>query len=487
MLASQWLAHTLIIALAAEAAAQGTEWRTLPNMSIPLGEVASGLLQDAAGNPQLLVIGRFSGVSHPFNPQTMILNLSSSTWYRGADRLHVGDHHTADVVGNKLYVAGGFSDNASGKLQIYDPIKDAWTLGAAPPVNSGAAASAVLGRSIYYCGGVLNGDQARGPPTTACARYDVDAGTWVNISSMPYAVHHASGGSDDQRYFYVFGGRSSNGNTPFGPVGYTQRYDTITDEWDADLPELPVGRGGMGPAIYLDGRFHIFSGEVRCGSAGIVCPDADTGLTSTGVYTRIDRYDPPSGTWDLAPSPGILVPRHGIYPVLGQAPPAEVALSSRQVVYVCSGGTREGYSPTALCDYMLGGAPPAPVVSSFPLPFASPSSSSPPLDFRSGSGSSAMPPTTKPSTPPAEGFPAVSSPGAAQPVLGDKGFDGQSRSGDPRAALDPYPSPAVSKRAPPSPDAPNSSQGGYAARATTMSCRWLLAAGMMMVFVSSLF
>lgn len=97
-------------------------------------------------------------------------------------------------------------------------------------------------------------------------------------------------------------------------------------EWRSDLPDMPVGRGGMGPAILLDGRFHIFSGEVRCdlhalhsqckastlhpdarmrvpiltyafflarrrcGSPGIVCPDTATGLTSTGVYTRIDRW-----------------------------------------------------------------------------------------------------------------------------------------------------------------------------------------------------
>ena len=38
--------------------------------------------QDAAGHPLLLVIGRYSGGPHPYNPQTLLLNLSSNTWHR---------------------------------------------------------------------------------------------------------------------------------------------------------------------------------------------------------------------------------------------------------------------------------------------------------------------------------------------------------------------------------------------------------------------
>ncbi|PNW77675.1 hypothetical protein CHLRE_10g446750v5 [Chlamydomonas reinhardtii] len=440
-------------------------------MTVPLGEVASGLLEDAAGHPLLLVIGRYSGGPHPYNPQTLLLNLSSNTWHRGKDRLYVGDHHTADVVANRLYVAGGFSDSANGKLQIYDPLTDTWTLGAPPPVNSGAAASAVIGRSIYYCGGVSNGNQQNGPPTRACARYDVDSGTWANMSPMPYAVHHASGGSDGQRYFYVFGGRTSSGNTPFGPVGYTQLYDTTTDEWRSDLPDMPVGRGGMGPAILLDGRFHIFSGEVRCGSPGIVCPDTATGLTSTGVYTRIDRYDPTSRVWDLAPPPGIAVPRHGIYPVLGLAPPTQPELSSRKVAYVCSGGTQEGWSPTTLCDYMLG----EPVgTSTSPLPPLP--SSAPPLDFRSGSAGSgaAAPLTPKPSLP-AEGFPAVSSP-VTQPLLGGFGT-GLLGSGNPHEAASPPPSPQANDASNPT----TGSLGGNAVKAIHAAWPWLLVTAVMVV------
>ncbi|KAG2495456.1 hypothetical protein HYH03_006402 [Edaphochlamys debaryana] len=323
-----------------------------------MGEVSSEVLQDASGNPVLVVVGRHNAGS-PNTPDTdyatMILNITSNTWYRSpANRSYPADHMAGGAINNKMLVVGGFvgpgQAQAAGVLQIYDPVADTWTLGAPCPVASAAGGSAVVNGSLYYCGGVNKGGSL--PPVKDCARYDMDTNNWTSIAPMPYAVHHPSMGTDGER-LYVFGGRTSSGNSVLGPVDYTQIYDIASGTWSANYTRLPERRGGMGAAILHGGRLHVFGGETRCSTFRLTCPNATVGIDDEGVFTRIDRYDPATDSWDLA-DPGMAVPRHGIWPTLGPAPPgAPGAAGPSPVVYVCAGGDLGGrWGNVEACQYM---------------------------------------------------------------------------------------------------------------------------------------
>ena len=57
---------------------------------------------------------------------------------------------------------------------------------------------------------------------------------------------------------------------------------------------LPQARGGMGKAVYLDGRFYVLGGETASGA----------GATALHVYDRVDVYDPVANGWTSgAPMP----------------------------------------------------------------------------------------------------------------------------------------------------------------------------------------
>ncbi|KAG2445324.1 hypothetical protein HYH02_008790 [Chlamydomonas schloesseri] len=217
-----------------------------------------------SGAQTLLVVGQSTNSTN--NGLTLLLDVESNTWRRGAPRLCFGDHMASAVLDNKLYLVGGFASYCS---------------------------TCLIWRSLYYCGGVKNATLATSSnvPVSSCARYDVDEGTWTLIASMPAGVHHAAAGTDGARMF-VFGGRQSAGRGLGKDVNFTQVYDPATNTWSSStrgqLSPLPVARGGMGAAAYLGGLFYVMGGETSCGTI-TPCPNPATGLTVDGVYSRVDR------------------------------------------------------------------------------------------------------------------------------------------------------------------------------------------------------
>ena len=93
-----------------------------------MGEVASGIIGD-----HLYLVGDGSRA-------TVRYEFASQTWSitAAAERPHLGNHHAAEVLGGKLYIIGGLYQQgapttSAGKLQIYDPATNRWTLGADLP------------------------------------------------------------------------------------------------------------------------------------------------------------------------------------------------------------------------------------------------------------------------------------------------------------------------------------------------------------------
>ncbi len=312
-----------------EAASQATtwvgtlanKWEPGPALSVTLGETAGGII----GN-KLYLIGEGSTSTYAFD-------LSTRTWTAGlAPRPFVGDHHAAEVVNGKLYLFGGLEGASSGRVQIYNPATNSWSLGADMPFAAGSTATSLINGMVYAAGGLINFQPNVGGSTTnLAARYNPATDTWTNIAPMPKAANHAAAATDGSR-FYIFGGRAGIGDVQNG-FGTVQIYDPTTNSWKSsdnagdNLAPLPVGRGGMGKAVFHNGEFYVIGGETLNGS----------GATAAHTFNRVDIYKPSTNTWRL----GAAMPtaRHGIFPVL---------LAGR--IYVAGGGVASGESASNLLE-----------------------------------------------------------------------------------------------------------------------------------------
>jgi N-acetylneuraminic acid mutarotase len=293
-------------------------WETGPAMPAALGEVAGGRIGST-----LYLVGESSSA-------TLALDLATGAWRSNLPvRPFVGHHHTAEVIGGKLYLFGGLGAGA-GKVQIYDPATNRWTLGRDMPFAAGSSASALIGGSVYVAGGIVGSTT-----TSRVARFDPAANTWTDVAPMPQGRNHAASATDGTRLF-VAGGRgpgSGDGNTVANGFNTLQVYEPASNTWrssatpNSGLAPLPQARGGMGKAVFFDGELYVLGGETQSGA----------GATSRNVYSRVDIYNPETNSWRLGtPMP---TARHGIFPVL-----------TGNRITVAGGGVQAGYSASSAVE-----------------------------------------------------------------------------------------------------------------------------------------
>ena len=305
-------------------------WETASSLPVALGEVAGGIIDN-----KMYMVGEG-------DPGTLMYDLLTDTWSSPvllSTRPFDGHHHTAEVINGKLYLIGGLGHGSDGQIQIYDPVLDSWTTGAAAPFAAGSSASAVIGGQIYFAGGII------GLITTdQVAVYDPAADSWSSLTAMPEGVNHAASATDGNK-LYVFGGRDGPNSVSNG-FNYVQIYDPVTDSWESStdigslLSPLPQARGGMGKAVFYNGEFYVIGGETQNGA----------GATAANVYDRVDIYNPQTNTWRAGPT--MPTARHGIFP-----------LESGGRIYVAGGGIQAGDSQSTVfevytaCTNDLGATP----------------------------------------------------------------------------------------------------------------------------------
>jgi len=285
-------------------------WEAGPSMPVPLAEMTCAWLED-----KLYATGMADGWHAATTSPMRVFNILSNTWgLLNPDRPFTGNHHAAEVFGGRLYLIGGFDANSSGKVQIYDPATNGWSLGAPAPYAAGSCASALINGKIYIAGGIVgvNSGTYNGLPTNAAAVYDPVSNVWNTLPPMPFMVtngmNHAASATDGKR-FYIFGGRD-NDHAPANGYDIVQIYDPASNIWvtssdpGSTYRPLPQGRAGMGKAVYYNGDFYVLGGETVSGASA----------TPDDVYNRVDIYNVASNTWRLGtPMP---TARHGIYPAL---------------------------------------------------------------------------------------------------------------------------------------------------------------------------
>jgi hypothetical protein len=114
------------------------------------GEVSAGILT-LSGTPYLVVVGEHPK-NAPENGVTLMYNINQKTWHVGSKRPYIGNHHAAEVIGNKLYLFGGLKAGA-GAIQVgtltttAGNVDIAWK-SATMPIVSGSAATAQIGGKV---------------------------------------------------------------------------------------------------------------------------------------------------------------------------------------------------------------------------------------------------------------------------------------------------------------------------------------------------
>jgi N-acetylneuraminic acid mutarotase/glucose/arabinose dehydrogenase len=293
-------------------------WTSAASMPQPVGEIAAGVIDG-----KMYVVGEGS-------TKTFRYNFLNNTWVDNmAIRQFTGHHHASEVFAGKWYLIGGLGQGA-GTVQIYDPVTNSWSLGASMPWNGGSVCTALIDGKIYASGGIVGSTTVDN-----CAAYDISANSWTNLASAPFQLgrNHAAASTDGERFF-IFGGRgigSGAGNVVANGFPDVFVYDPSTNTWmssrdvGSPLVPMPIGRGGMGKAVFYRNEFYVMGGETLNG------PGAQPG----NVYNRVDVYNPLNNSWRLDAS--MPTARHGIFPVVYQGK-----------IYVPAGGTNAGFSQSSV-------------------------------------------------------------------------------------------------------------------------------------------
>lgn len=157
---------------------------------------------------------------------------------------------TASIVGQKLYVVGGFrvvSNVPTDEVQVYDLKKKEWSTASPLPEPRGGHVAVVLDDKIHVMGG---GNSAS--TIADHLEYDPVKDTWKELAPLPRAEGSPAAVVVDEK-IYVIGGRS--GLSDFGDVYI---YDPETDSW-SDGPSIEP-RGTAGAVVYCGG-IYLFGGE----------------------------------------------------------------------------------------------------------------------------------------------------------------------------------------------------------------------------------
>ena len=171
----------------------------------------------------------------------------------------------------KLYAFLGSSKHGT-VFACYDPQTGSWTTKTSPPggIDDGASLAWAGGRYIY----ALRGEYLEDSPLTDFWTYDIEAGSWQVMSSIPDSGGVGDGGSllwiggfmsGEADYIYALGGGSYDESGGYGFF----RYRISTDTWERlqDLP-APIGYYNGNRLGFAGGYIHYWQGAPSTWAGG---------------------------------------------------------------------------------------------------------------------------------------------------------------------------------------------------------------------------
>jgi N-acetylneuraminic acid mutarotase len=265
-------------------------WRDRAKLPVDLLDAGG-----AALGGKLYVVGGKDAVAH--RSRAFAYDPRFDHWFRVPSLPGPAVENPAVVArGGRLYVIGGSTEPFSGavaRVTSYDPHRNRWRSLTPMPTPRGGATAQVLGGKIYVAGGL----DASGASLSRVEVFDPSDGPTGSWSSAPpMSVRRDNPGSAAlSGRLYVFGGRTRNadGSTVDGALTSVEMYDPSTGDWKSRA-SMPTGRRTMAVGT-LNGRAQLIGGE---GSA--VAP---------GTFYANEEYDPATDSWRTLTS--MPTPRHG--------------------------------------------------------------------------------------------------------------------------------------------------------------------------------
>ena len=261
-------------------------------------------------NGRILLLG---GLANPNGYRWVIRDVSvydpeTDAWSPGTPMPIARAHASVAVVGNRLYVTGGFTGSgfASSRVFIYDAAADAWEQASRMPTRRGGLATIALNGLVYAIGG---GNDRDGQVATNEV-YDPVTGEWSTLPSMPTS-RDRMGATVHEDEIYTFGGRRDG-----VALDAVEIFDPDANRWRSADP-MPVPLSGSA-AVSLGSRIYLFGG-IPIGSDPAV-----------EVRSEVWRYHPGSDEWDVLPS-NMPTPRQSM-----------AAIVYQDRIYLIGGGVGSG-------------------------------------------------------------------------------------------------------------------------------------------------
>lgn len=226
--------------------------------------VALNHTMSAAVNGKVYVIGGQpgSGGAGPFTDTVYEFDPGSENWRARAPMPTARGGGAAAVVNGKIYVAGGRPPRGN-DFAAYDPATNTWIRLPDLPTQRNHLGAAAIGGKVYVAGGRF-GAGFESEQTDRIEVYDPVTNAWTVKAPMP----HPRGGinvSEAHGCLHVFGGEGDD-EAPTGVHADHDVYDPVSDRWFS-LPPMPTPIHGVTGAVFVNGLIYLPGGGTTIGGA----------------------------------------------------------------------------------------------------------------------------------------------------------------------------------------------------------------------------
>lgn len=268
-----------------DASAPISRWRSEPPLPVPLQEISAITLDE-----RIWVVGGFEPGGDVGTVR--VLDPTTGAWSLGPSLPRPRHHVALAEVGGDLYVLGGMETSRFTHVDDAYVLRrgaDAWSPIARLPEERAAAIAGVVGGRIHVVGG-----QGRGGLARTTLTYDPVSDAWSIGASIPTPREHLAGFVYDAELWAVGGRRLSLSSN----LDVVEIYDPATDAWRSG-PSLVLPRGGFAAAV-LDGVAYAVGGE----QPDRALDEAEALALPAGTWTEIERVPTPRHGHAMAAAAG---------------------------------------------------------------------------------------------------------------------------------------------------------------------------------------